>query len=618
MSSKSVPFGAHPLPVASIIGAVFVLDIITPVGLVEWILYLIPLLLAYRMPGGRPLLVVPAVCIVFMFTGLFFSPPGVPFVYGFINRVMGTFVLSGTAALLSVHKRAEEKLLLSERKYRTLVDSAREAIFVIDADTGIILDANKQAGYLTGLPLHQVIGLHQSYLYPPGQWGGLAALFSESLPRDSGLIRDRFILHADGRTIPVDISGSIIEVEGKKAVQYTFYDMSERKQGEEQKKQLEQQLIQAQKMESIGQLAGGVAHDFNNLLTTVLGYASLMPTVLHCPDQARAYLGEILRACERASDLTRSLLAFSRKQIIEPKPVNLNDIVKSTEKMLRRLIGEDIELKTLLSRETLPIMADRTQMGQVVMNLITNARDSMPGGGRLTIETGIFCADEQYLKKHLFMKPGRYAVLSVSDTGEGMDEKTKERIFEPFFTTKELGRGTGLGLSIVYGIVKQHEGYINVYSEPAKGTIFRIYLPLLAAEKECGEVRIEQMVPQSGSETILIAEDDAGVRLVLKEFLEEYGYRVIEAADGEEAVRLFEENRERVHLALIDVIMPKKNGREVFEEMRAAVPDVRVLFMSGYTADIISRNGVIESGFSFISKPVEPDKLLATIRTVLD
>ncbi|MFO0752806.1 MAG: ATP-binding protein [Thermodesulfovibrionales bacterium] len=603
---------------AAMIVAVFCIDVLTPLGIADWALYLIPLLYVYPALDRRLFHLFFSACIALTLVGIFLSPSGVPFFYYFFNRAMGVFVLSATMVILSDNKRCAEARCASEKKYRSLIETARDAIFIADAAAGVVLEANKQAEQLLGLSAGKITGLQQAHLSSAGQPDDVTALLAECVRCGGGLIKDRLVRHADGHAVPVDIYASITEAEGKKIVQCIFYDATERKRGEEQKRHLEQQLMQAQKMESIGQLAGGVAHDFNNVLTTIQGYASLLPAVLHEPDQSKKYLEEIVRGCERAADLTRSLLAFSRKQSREPRPVDLNDIVAGIERMLRRLIGENIELKTSLVEGPLPLLADRTQMEQVIVNLSTNARDSMPRGGTLTIGTKVFCPGTLCIKDFPCAEAGAYAVLSVSDTGEGMDEETKERIFEPFFTTKELGKGTGLGLSIVYGIVKQHDGCINVSSEPGKGTTFSIYLPLLSQEAGGGEAQGAPALPRSGSETILVAEDEEVVRMVLREILESYGYEVLEATDGEEAVRSFTENRGRIHLVLLDVMMPKKNGKEAFEEIRAAAPDTKVLFMSGYTADIVGCNGGIDTRHAFLSKPIDPDTLLEKIRSALD
>jgi CheY-like chemotaxis protein/two-component sensor histidine kinase len=334
-------------------------------------------------------------------------------------------------------------------------------------------------------------------------------------------------------------------------------------------------------------------------------------------DPLRECVNDLFAVAERATNLTKSLLAFSRKQIISLMPVNLNDIIKNAEKILSRVMGEDIELKINLSDKDLPLMADLGQIEQVLMNLTTNARDAMPAGGILTIETELVGMDDEYIKMHGYGKPGKYALISVSDTGAGMDEKTREKIFEPFFTTKEIGKGTGLGLSIVYGIVKQHGGYINVYSELGKGTTFKIYLPLIESVAEQIKPSVAVAVT-GGSETVLLAEDDASVRRLTKAALEEFGYKIIEAEDGEDAINKFMENKDRIQLFLLDAVMPKKSGKAAYEEIKKIKPDIKALFMSGYSTDILSMKRIVGGELNFIVKPVSPTELLKKIREVLD
>ncbi len=379
---------------------------------------------------------------------------------------------------------------------------------------------------------------------------------------------------------------------------------------------LESQLFQSQKIESIGMLAGGVAHDFNNILTTMTGYATLLAMKISKEDPLQRYVGHILSASRKAADLTRSLLAFSRQQPLSLRPVDLNDILRETAQLLRRLLTEDILLKTLLCSEDLIVMADSTQIDQILFNLTTNARDAMPGGGSLSLETKLVELDSESLRVYGIDKPGRYALLKVSDTGVGMDEKTRERIFEPFFTTKEVGKGTGLGLSTVYGIVAQHKGFITVSSEPGMGTAFYLYLPVTGEAPYVEKPVTEEI--ERGKETILLAEDGEDVRRLIKEILVRYGYTVIEAADGEEAVRIFIKNSEKIDLLMLDSIMPGKNGRAVYDEISRMKPHIRVLFMSGYTRDIVLDKGIEDKTFNFISKPVTPVELLKKVRHVLD
>jgi PAS domain S-box-containing protein len=378
-------------------------------------------------------------------------------------------------------------------------------------------------------------------------------------------------------------------------------------------KLLEQQLRHAQKMEAVGQLAGGIAHDFNNIIYAISNFAYLLDFKMDEDDPLREYVSRISVSAERAASLTGSLLSFSRKQPISPRPVDLNEIVESVEKLLSRLIGENIGLRVRRLKTRLTVMADSHQMEQVLLNLATNARDAMPDGGSLDIVTDRVKLDEAAVKALDAEAPGPHALVSFTDTGHGMDGKTRESVFEPFFTTKEVGRGTGLGLSIVYGIVKQHGGAVNVRSRPGKGAAFGIYLPIVEPEiKSAGPEKLS--IPAGKGETVLLAEDDAIVRKVTGEILREYGYRVVEAADGEEAVRKYRENREDIRLLILDMIMPGKTGRQACTEIRTLDPGVKAIFVSGYTdKEIIPK----EDG-DFVSKPVTPGELLAKIRKHLD
>jgi PAS domain S-box-containing protein len=382
-------------------------------------------------------------------------------------------------------------------------------------------------------------------------------------------------------------------------------------------RRLEEQLRQAQKMEAIGTLAGGVAHDFNNILTAIIGYGSMVKMKLKSEDPLRESVDQILAASDRAAHLTHGLLAFSRKQLLNPRPVDVNDIVRNVEKLLRRIIGEDITLSTQLTEKSLVAMADSVQIEQVLMNFATNARDAMPQGGSLRISTQEIDLGEDFVAMHGVGKPGRHALMAVSDTGQGMDERTREKIFDPFFTTKEPGKGTGLGLAIVYGIIKQHNGTINVYSEPGKGSTFKIYLPLIVTETERAAEK-EMTPPRGGTETILLAEDDRVVRDLTANILRGYGYRVIEAVDGVDALDKFAGRAKEIDLLILDVIMPRKSGKEAYDAIKALRSDVAALFISGYTADILQNRGIFEAGVDFISKPVSPFELLRKIREILD
>ncbi len=384
-----------------------------------------------------------------------------------------------------------------------------------------------------------------------------------------------------------------------------------------EQRKTEAQLRHAQKMEALGTLAGGVAHDFNNILTVIIGFSSIAQQKMDENDPRLHYLGQILAAAERAAGLTQSLLAYSRKEPHNPGRIDLNEIVRKIGKFLTRLIGDDIDLVTALADEKLTILADSGQMEQILINLAANAREAMDGAGNLVISTGTVVLDHEFITGHGYGKPGRYALLSVADSGAGMDRETMERIFEPFYTTKEPGKGTGLGLSICYGIVKQHNGYINVSSEPGKGTTFQICFPLVASAGE-SEKTAEVRPVAGGTETILLIEDSEEIRQILREVLTGVGYTVIEAADGQDGVDKFREHQAEVDLLILDVIMPRKNGKEAYDEICAMKSDVRAIFTSGYTADIIGRKGVLGEEYNFIAKPMSPHVLLGKIRELLD
>jgi len=395
-------------------------------------------------------------------------------------------------------------------------------------------------------------------------------------------------------------------------------NITERKEAEKKLKESEEQLSQSQKMEGIGRLAGGIAHDFNNLMTVVTGYSELIREKLKAGGTAFAEIDEVAKAGKRATDLTRQLLAFSRKQVLKPEIVDLNKVVSGFERMLQRIIGEDIDLVFRPQRDLNMVEIDKGQIEQVIMNLAVNARDAMPKGGKLTLETLNVELDESYASSHPEVEPGPHVMLAVSDTGTGMTEDTRKRLFEPFFTTKEPGKGTGLGLSTVYGIVKQSGGSIWVYSEPGKGTAFKIYFPMAVGSEKSDRPSREIRRLSRGSETLLIVEDDAAVLAVVNAMLEGSGYTILEAAHGEEALRICEAHKGNIDLLLTDVVMPGMGGRELAECVLEKNPDMRVLYMSGYTGNAIQHHGVLDPNTAFIEKPFSPTTLTRKIREVLD
>ena len=508
---------------------------------------------------------------------------------------------------ITERKRAEEALRLQAQ----IIDQIHDSVISTDLG-GHITIWNKGAERLFGYTSEETIGKHVSIVYPEDQYQFLQETVMGPLRAAGSYEVELRNKKKSGEEFYVHLSLSVLRGPNGAITGIIGYHMDITEH-----KKLEEQLRHSQKMEAIGQLAGGIAHDFNNILTAVIGYANLLQMRLGDGNQLRSYVDQIIASSERAANLTQSLLAFGRKQILDPKAITVNEIIKSMEKLLTRLISEDIELKTQFANKDLTVFADAAQMGQVLMNLVTNARDAMPDGGKLTISTGLVQLDGTFVKRHGYGKPGMYAMISVSDSGVGMSEKTRQRVFEPFFTTKEVGKGTGLGLAIVYGIVKQHNGFANVYSELGQGSTFKVYLPLIRSAY--GEEKEASLSPPvGGTETILIAEDDTEVRRLTKNVLEEFGYTVIEAVDGEDAISKFLKHKRKVDLIMLDVVMPRKNGKEVYQYVRKVRPDIKALFTSGYTADVIHEKGVLDEGLNFVSKPVAPTELLRKLRDILD
>ncbi len=382
-------------------------------------------------------------------------------------------------------------------------------------------------------------------------------------------------------------------------------------------KKLEQQLIHSQKMEAVGQLAGGIAHDFNNIVTAIIGYGNLVLMKLPEDDSLRHFVEQILVTADRAAELTQGLLAFSRKKVLNMHPVKLNDIISGFRSFLERIIGEQIEMCTDLLAEPMFIYADSSQIEQILMNLATNARDAMPDGGTISVTLETCELDDGFIKAHGYGEPGKYACIMVSDSGFGMDEETVTKIFEPFFTTKEAGKGTGLGLSIVYGIIKEHNGYITASSKIGTGTTFRVYLPMIENVEPKSETP-HYREPQGGHETVLIAEDDSPVREITANLLTGYGYTVIEAEDGDDALKKYAEAQGGVQLLILDVLMPNRGGRQVAEAIYQLSPGVKVLFTSGYPLDLLVNKNILLDDVNFLTKPIAPRELLSKVREILD
>jgi len=520
--------------------------------------------------------------------------------------------LLGITRDVTESRKAVEALKKERDFTSTIFDTVASMVLVLDRE-GKIVRFNHTCEEVSGYTFEEVRGRFVwDFLIPPEQLDGVKNVFKHLAAGMFPNKHENYWIAKNGQKRLIAWSNTaLLDKDG--SVEYvipTGIDITERKR-------LEEQLLQSQKMESLGTLTGGIAHDFNNILTAIIGYGSLLKMKLKDNEPLHYTVEQILSAANRAASLTRGLLAYSRKQILNPRPVNLSEIVGKVERLLERLIGEDIELKTILTDSEVTVLADAGQLEQVLMNLATNARDAMPHGGYLYIETRRLDFDEESAKSHGLEKPGPHALVQVTDSGEGMDEKTRERIFEPFFTTKGVGKGTGLGLAMTYGIIKQHAGSIEVSSEEGKGATFSIYLPIVnmsPAEDLTGE-----LPPiAGGTETLLVAEDDETVRNLSSSLLQQFGYTVIQARDGEDAVNKFMENRDRIDLLILDIIMPKKNGKEVYAKIKIFSPGIKALFVSGYTADIMHEQGLLEEGFNFLLKPVPVNDLLRKVREVLD
>jgi two-component system cell cycle sensor histidine kinase/response regulator CckA len=532
------------------------------------------------------------------------------------NQIAGAIV---NAQLFTEHKQSEEALRKSEERLKDLYDNAPVGYHEFYTG-GRITRVNRTELEMLGYTEEEVLGKYA--------WDFIVEKVSPELVREKldalplpGRTIERTFRRKDGTTFPALIHERFIRDDEGQIMGFrsAIQDITELKRAEDRMNTLQEQLRQSQKMEAIGRLAGGISHDFNNLLTVIKGYSQLALLDLKEGDPLKGNVEEIQKASQRATDLTRQLLAFSRRQILEVKVFDLNSVVRDLDKMLQRIIGEDIELVYILSDDLGKIKTDPTQIEQVILNLAVNARDAMPSGGKLTIETANVVLNETYTRSHVDVKPDHYVMLSVSDSGCGMSQEVKEHIFEPFFTTKEKGKGTGLGLSTVYGIVKQSGGDIWFYSELGLGTVFKIYLPSVdETSKEGKEKDAEKGFP-IGNETILVVEDELSVRGLAFRVLQRQGYMVLEASNGDEALRLVQEHPgKKIHLLLTDVVMPGMSGSELAERLRSFHAEVKVLYMSGYTDNSIVQHGILEPGIDFIQKPFSPEVLARRVREVLD
>jgi two-component system cell cycle sensor histidine kinase/response regulator CckA len=509
-------------------------------------------------------------------------------------------------------RSSEMALRQSEASFRSLVLNSPYAIFRSSLE-GRFLDANpalvSMLGYASDSEL-MALDLSADVYGDPSKGEQLVEFFkSQTQFRGIEVEWKR----KDGKLITVSLTGRPVRSEGGTSTHFEIIaeDVTERKA-------LEAQLRQSQKMESVGRLAGGVAHDFNNLLNVILGYSEVLEESLDENNELRKHAEAIKKAGLRAVSLTRQLLAFSRQQMLEPRVLSLNTVVADTEEMLRRLIGEDIELTTVLEPVLGQVKADQGQIEQVIMNLIVNARDAMPQGGKLVIETSNVELDEAFAQQHPPTLPGPHVLLAVTDTGLGMDKESQAHIFEPFFTTKEKDKGTGLGLAVVYGVVKQSNGYIWVYSEPGKGATFKIYLPRVEEAVEKASQSTGPPKSLQGSETILLVEDEERLRCLVRTLLAESSYTVLEAGEGAQALEIAHQHQGTIHLLLTDVVMPRMSGKVLAEKMALLHPDTKVLFMSGYTEHAVTAHGVLEAGTFLLQKPFTRDALKRKVREVLD
>jgi two-component system cell cycle sensor histidine kinase/response regulator CckA len=528
---------------------------------------------------------------------------------------------------ITERRRIEKALEESEQRYRMIVENMHDLVWTMDFDMNYQYVSPSETR-VTGYTPQEVMSSPLEQQITAESYARALAILAEELEREQNgepadphrnRIFDVEMNCKDGSTAWAEITATFDRDEKGKAVGIMMIgkDISERKKAQEEKDKLEQQLIQAQKMETIGRLAGGVAHDFNNMLNVILGYAELTKLRLPADSELTQYILEIEKAACRSRDITSQLLAFSRKQIIAPKMINLNKLIAQSQKSIARLIGEDIDLNFFPGNDLSMVSFDPSQFEQILMNMAVNARDAMPDGGKLTMETSNIHLDATYCQNHLEFTPGHYVLLAVSDNGIGMEKDILQSIFEPFFTTKEVGKGTGLGLATVFGIVKQHEGFINVYSEPGQGSTFKIYLPASTATEETTE-EIPREELTIGTGTILLVEDDDMLRSMITQMLEMAGYSVIATANPQEALPLCENNDTRIDLLITDVVMPGMNGRELRDRIKIIRPDVKVLFMSGYTSNVIVHHGVLEQGVNFLQKPFSMNILARKVGEMID
>jgi two-component system, cell cycle sensor histidine kinase and response regulator CckA len=523
----------------------------------------------------------------------------------FSNFALMAFIV----LVISGRKAVEKRLRESGDRYRNLVENAHDIIYSHDLE-GNYTSINAAGEQITGYSYEEALKMNFLDTVVPESAEKAREMIAQTVAGTAVSAYKLDIITKDGNRKTVEVNTTLVfDDEVPVGVQGIARDITERKQ-------LEEEILQSQKLESLGRLAGGIAHDFNNMLTAINGYSDLVLRRLGPDDPSRQNVEEIRKAGERSGLLTNQLLAFSRKQILRPETVQINHVIRETSNMLQRLIGEDIELVTVLQPKVGSVNFDPGQLSQVIMNLAVNARDAMPTGGKLTIETSNIFLDPDYTNHHVGVLPGAYILLSVSDTGIGISSEMQDQIFEPFFTTKISG--TGLGLATVYGIVKQSGGNILVYSEIDHGTTFKVYLPRVAGPLGVPSTEAAPTGLATGKETILLVEDEETVRALSKQVLELCGYTVIEAHNGVDALSICEKYNGRIDLLMTDVVMPEMGGRELAERIRQLYPKIYTLFTSGYTDDAIIRHGVIGDGVNFIQKPFSLDALATKVRTILD
>jgi PAS domain S-box-containing protein len=512
---------------------------------------------------------------------------------------------------LIAQARANKARLKAEERFSKAFNASPVPMSIVSYREGRYIDVNESFLRNCGYTREEIIGrtTTEINLYAdPGERDRLRQILKREGRIRNAEVRRRV---KSGELRVALASSEVIYLDGEKCILTTTNDITERRQ-------LEQQLIQSQKMDAIGRLAGGVAHDFNNLLTAIIGYSEIVKRRLDEDDPMREQIEEIEKAGHRAASLTNQLLAFSRKQVLQPQVLDLNAVIADISNMLKRLIGEDIELRTNLDPSIGYVKVDPGQIDQIIMNLAVNARDAMPRGGKLTIETQNVYLDETYTNQHAEVQAGPYVMLAISDTGIGMDRETQARVFEPFFTTKERGKGTGLGLSTVFGIVRQSGGHVWVYSEPGRGTTFKVYLPLVEQASQIVQTWEPRVETLRGTETVLLVEDEEAVRKLAHQVLDMNGYKVLVAADPAEALRLCRQHEGPIHLMITDVVMPGMSGRELAERLIATRPEMELVYMSGYTDDAIVHHGVLDAGVAFLQKPFTPDALGRKVREILD